>query len=80
MSLKVSENYVENLLGELLVCHNRERNSVYLNLRKFSYVLGSIEKKKVSKNGIESLEEFEALQEMSSLYCLLLPIKVPIKL
>ena len=67
MSLKVSENYIENLLGELLVCHNRERNSVYLNHRKFSYVIGSIEKKEVSKNGIESLEEFEALQEMSIL-------------
>ena len=66
MSLKVSENYVENLLGELLVCHNRERNNVYLNHRKFSYVIGSVEKK-VSENGIESLEEFEALQEMSIL-------------
>lgn len=57
-----------------------ERGIVSILISGNSHVIGSIEKKKVSKNGIESLEEFEALQEMSSLYCLLLPIKVPIQL
>lgn len=59
---------IDRGIVSMLILGNSHMLSVVLKRRKYP------------KMAQKSLEEFEALQEMSSLYCLLFPIKLPIKL